>query len=61
MNASIDQEPLVSIRDLKVAFDRGRVAALVEAVPRPADVTFAVSGLVGHDHFVGTDVVGLVP
>lgn len=49
------------IRDLKVAFDRGSVAALVEGVPRPTDVTFAVSGLIGPDHFVGVDVVGLVP
>jgi hypothetical protein len=49
------------IRDLKVAFDRSAVAALVAGLVLPVDVTFAVSGLVGPDHFVGRDVVRLVP
>jgi hypothetical protein len=49
------------MRDLKVAFDRSRVLALVDQLMPPVDVAFAISGLVGAEHFVGVDVVRLVP
>jgi len=49
------------VRDLKVAFDRSTVLGLVDQLVPPADVAFAISGLVGAGHFVGVDVVRLVP
>ena len=49
------------IPELKATFPRKAVIALVDATSLPADVTFAVSGLIGTSHFVGVDLVRLVP
>jgi hypothetical protein len=49
------------VRDLKVTFDRAAVAGLIGGAPAPAEVTLALSGLVGPGHFVGSDTIKVVP
>ncbi|HUG29702.1 MAG TPA: hypothetical protein VMQ65_04195 [Candidatus Limnocylindria bacterium] len=46
---------------LKLTFDRTAVASLLSSVSAPAVVDLAVAGLVGGDHFVGSDSLRVVP